>query len=102
MRSDPMENSYPLENAHRREIGPRLGSEIDAARSRAGLTFREAARRIGISAGYLCELTKGRRCPSTGVAEDIVAVLPMTAGAAEELRRVAVERKWPRRRRWQT
>ena len=96
-RSYPMENTYP----ERREIGPRLGGEIDAARRRAGLTFRQAAPRIGISAGYLCELTKGRRCPSTWVAEDIIAELPMTAGAAEELRIVAVERKWPRARRRQ-
>ena len=86
-----------MENTYRREIGPRLGGEIDAARRRAGLTFREAAQQIGISAGYLCELTKGRRCPSREVTESIILVFPMSAGAAEKLRSVAVVPRWPRR-----
>lgn len=86
------------EQSFRREIGPRLGGEIDAARQRVGLTFREAAARIGISYGYLAELCQGRRCPSRGVAAAIIAVLPMTREAAEELMAVAVERRdWQQR-----
>ena len=50
------------------------------------------AARIGITHGYLCLLTQGRRAPSRAVAERIVAVLPLQPTAAELLLDEAVDR----------
>ena len=37
------------------------GAKMSFLRRAAGMTMREMARRIGVSAGYLCDLEHGRR-----------------------------------------
>lgn len=43
-----------------------FGSVIRAARQRKGLTLREVARRLGISAAYLSDMELDRRNPPSG------------------------------------
>lgn len=55
-----------------------MGPAIRAARERAGLGARAAAREIGISDTYLANLEAGLRRPSVSVAEGLARVLPFT------------------------
>lgn len=52
--------------------------------------MREAARNSGVSAGTIVHLEKGRRAPSTVVAEDIVRAYQLTLTEAAMLRAEAV------------
>jgi transcriptional regulator with XRE-family HTH domain len=61
----------------RRIPPPELGPILAAARLRRGLRGREAARLLGISAGYLVGLESGQRCPSATIAERLVEVLEL-------------------------
>lgn len=54
-----------------------VGVMLRAARERAGLGVREAARRAGISHPYLIGLERGTRCPSSAVADVLAAVLSL-------------------------
>lgn len=54
-----------------------LGPMLRAARERAGLGVREAARQAGLSGGYVCDLEAGRRCPSATVAARLAEVLTL-------------------------
>ncbi|WP_405580689.1 helix-turn-helix domain-containing protein [Streptomyces sp. NBC_01092] len=64
---------------------------LRAARERAGLGQREAARRTGVSQGYLWLLEAGQRAPSAVVAEMLAAVLALTDEEREQLRAAAVD-----------
>ena len=55
------------------------------------LSYRKAAREIGISYGYLHGLTHGTRSPSVTVAERLIAVLPLDSEDAAALLAEAVE-----------
>lgn len=54
-----------------------LGPMLRAARARAGLGLREAARMVGIAPSYLCELESGTRCPSVTVGTHLFQVLSL-------------------------
>lgn len=65
----------------RRTPPPEFGPALTAARRAAGLSGREAARRIGVGPGYLRNLEAGTRCPSVSVAESIAEALRLDAAA---------------------
>jgi len=67
----------PTEDTWRSEIGPDLGRELRAARRAQGWSYRTAARRIGISPGYLWLLEAGTRAPSLDVALDLARALQL-------------------------
>lgn len=68
-----------------------LGPMLRAARERADLGQREAARRAGVSQGHLWLLEAGQRVPSAAVAEDLAAALALTAEEREQLHAAAVD-----------
>ena len=57
-----------------------LGEKIKRARWRAELTQREAAKRAGITAVYLCQLEHGQGLPSLELLARLADVLGTTAG----------------------
>lgn len=46
------------------EVKKKLGEEMREARKGMGLSLRELARRVKLSAMYLCDIELGRRYPS--------------------------------------
>lgn len=64
---------------------------LRAARERAGLGQREAARLAGVSQGHLWLLEAGQRVPSVAVAEQLAAVVALTVEELEQLRATAVD-----------
>jgi transcriptional regulator with XRE-family HTH domain len=75
----------------RRTPPPEVGLRLAAARQRAGLAGREAARRLGTSSGYLADLERGRRCPSVGMARRLADVLALTEAERADLFACAVD-----------
>lgn len=76
--------------------GP-LGAALRAARVRHGWGLRPAARNVGISASYLCQLELGQRCPSTAVALALISALGLeddVAGQLLDVARPASGRSW--------
>lgn len=71
--------------AIRRVPPAELGPMLKAARARAGLGLREAARQIGISSGYLADLERGDRCPSVTVGALLFRVLCLTEDEGQVL-----------------
>jgi transcriptional regulator with XRE-family HTH domain len=53
-----------VENAPSAEVGVNLGSRLRLARQRSGLTLREVARRLGVSASFVSQLENGKSQPS--------------------------------------
>jgi transcriptional regulator with XRE-family HTH domain len=52
---------------------------------RHGLSFRQAAQRIGIGYGYLSDLEHSKRCPSVSVARALIEGLDLDAELAARL-----------------
>lgn len=75
----------------RRTPPPELGPVLRAARARAGLGLREAARRAGVSHPYLLRLENGTRCPSTAVVEGLAEALCLTEDERRRLAETAVD-----------
>ncbi len=74
---------------------------LGAARLRAGLRLREAARLAGISHSHLIRLETGKRVPSVTVAAAIADALRLDDAERTELFAAAVPdagRDWPGRR----
>lgn len=70
--------SGPTQDAARcgRHVPPDgLGPMLRAARTRTGLSLRALGRRAGLSAGYLCMLESGQRCPSVSTASALADAL---------------------------
>ena len=66
--------------------GTSLGATIRKLRLRAGLTLREMARRVGVSAPHQSDIEHGRRMPSDGVLQKIADELSEVGGSYEALR----------------
>ncbi|MFC5670830.1 helix-turn-helix domain-containing protein [Streptomyces incanus] len=64
---------------------------LRAARERAGLGQREAARRTGLTHGYLWLLENGQRTPSMAVAELLADALALTLEECKQLYAAAVD-----------
>lgn len=75
----------------RRVPPPELGPMLRAARARAGLGLREAARRAGVSHPYLLRLEACTRCPSTGVVSGLIEALCLTEDERRRLAESAVD-----------
>lgn len=58
-----------------------FGPTLRAARERAGLGLREAARQVRVSHSYMAALEAGSRCPSVTMTRRLVEVLAL--GEAE-------------------
>jgi transcriptional regulator with XRE-family HTH domain len=79
------------EDMTRRTITPELAAMLAAARRRRGWPLREAARNVGVSVGTIGHLEKGRRAPSTVVAEAIIRAYDLSPADAAMLLAEAVE-----------
>ena len=66
--------------------GTSLGATIRKLRLRAGLTLREMARRVGVSAPHQSDIEHGRRMPSDVVLQKIADELAEVGGSYEVLR----------------
>lgn len=55
-----------------------LGAQLRAARERAGLSVRELARRIGVSASLLSQVERGLAQPSVGTLWAVVTALELS------------------------
>ena len=76
---------------HVRQVPPpELGPMLKAARARAALGLREAARQAGISSGYLADLERGDRCPSVPLTLELHRVLQFTDDEVRLLASAAV------------
>jgi DNA-binding XRE family transcriptional regulator/mannose-6-phosphate isomerase-like protein (cupin superfamily) len=53
-----------VESAPPGEVGVNLGSRLRKARLRSGLTLREVARQLGVSASFVSQLENGKSLPS--------------------------------------
>jgi len=73
----------------RHAFGPELGAELRAARLRAGLGLRKAARRAGIAHTFLLGLEQGARAPGGRTAAALVEVLALGAETVAALYAVA-------------
>jgi len=62
-----------------------LGQRIRARRLELGITLRELARRVGVSAPYLTDLEAGHRHPSPDVLVRIAEALGLPAADLETL-----------------
>jgi transcriptional regulator with XRE-family HTH domain len=62
-----------------------LGERIRARRLELGITLRELARRVEVSAPYLTDLEAGRRHPGPEVLQRIAAALAVPPGELEAL-----------------
>lgn len=79
-----------VEIRQRRTPPAELGPMLRAARERAGLGLRQAARRAGLPPGYVVHLEGGSRCPSRTVAEQLAAVLGLDDDEQAQLHAAAV------------
>lgn len=64
---------------------------LAVARRRRGLTVREAARNVGVTAGTIVHLEKARRAPSIVVAGDLITAYRLSPAEAAMLCTEAVE-----------
>ena len=71
----------PPMTSSRRTPPPEFGPALAAGRAAAGLSLREAARRCGVSHGYLSLLEAGQRSPSRSVARNLVDCLDLDVTA---------------------
>lgn len=79
------------EDTTRSTITPELAAMLADARRRRRWSLRAAARNIGVAPGTIVHLEKGRRAPSTVVAEKIIGAYRLDAGEAAMLRAEAVQ-----------
>jgi transcriptional regulator with XRE-family HTH domain len=71
-----------------------FGEYIHQKRIRKEIPLREFARRIGVSAEYICNIEKGRKAaPSSDVLEKIIAVLSLTNQVIEQVYDLAASSK---------
>jgi DNA-binding XRE family transcriptional regulator len=80
-----------MEDTTRHTITADLAAMLAAARRRLGWPLRAAARNVGVSEGTIVHLEKGRRAPSTVVAEAIIRAYELSDAEAAMLLAEAVE-----------
>lgn len=78
-----------------------VASMLARARRRHHWSYRQAAEKVGATAGYLCHLEHGQRSPSTVMAEVLIVGLKLKPADAARLRAVALpgvgrDHPWPR------
>lgn len=66
-------------------LPPEVAASIRQCRLEAGLSVREAARRAGISPGFLWDLEHARRAPSLGTVVSLLRTLDFTDSQMEAL-----------------
>lgn len=77
-----------IESRTRHTLPPDLAAALRLARVVVGL--RLAARRAGVSPGYLCRLEHGERCPSVDVAHALIEALRLEADGRSARRRAVL------------
>lgn len=63
----------------------RTGDDVRVARKRAGISLREFARRLGVSASFVCDLEHGDRNWTEGRFAKAMRVLAQRNNAGESL-----------------
>lgn len=76
----------------RKLLPPDLAAKLADAHQRTGASYRRVAAAIRIDHSYWRRLTRGDRCPSVEVAEQIIRTLRLDPDTANWLRHEAVER----------
>ncbi len=56
-------------------INPVFGKSVRARRQGLGLTQKQTARKVGVSAQYLCDVESARRYPAPGMAHRIASAI---------------------------
>jgi cyanate lyase len=74
-----------------RTLPAELASDLAEAKKLTRYSYRNLAALTGLSAGFLCRVVNGERCPRPDVAERIIAVLDLSEETAEQLRAEAAE-----------
>jgi cyanate lyase len=77
----------------RRHLPPRLAEVVRDAKLGTGMSWREIARRSGVSHPHLVLISQGRRVPSRQIAMRIIAVLNLDDDTAQGLLDEAVQRE---------
>jgi transcriptional regulator with XRE-family HTH domain len=67
-----------VESAPPAEVGVNLGSRLRRARQRSGLTLREVARQLGVSASFVSQLENGKSQPSVVTLYALTQLLGVT------------------------
>ncbi len=78
----------------RRTLPAHLATALAVAKVATGLTFRGLEQLSGIDNSYIVKLTKGTRCPSREVAEELIDALGLDDDVALELMEVAVVKRY--------
>jgi len=73
-----------------RTLPPQVAASIRQCRLDAGLSLREAARRAGVSPGYLWDLENARRAPSLGTVLSLIRTLDFSEPQQDALLMSAV------------
>lgn len=69
---------------------PEFGPALHSARSRAGWSLRQLARRAGTTAGFLSLLEHSRRAPSVGTVDMLTAALQLTPNERDVFHRAGL------------
>ena len=84
----------------RRRLPGHLAGRLLSAHLVTGASYRRVAEVVGIDVAHYWRITRGERCPSPEVAEQIIDVLELNAEVSEALRDAArrTQRRRPRSR----
>jgi transcriptional regulator with XRE-family HTH domain/quercetin dioxygenase-like cupin family protein len=74
-------------SAQSAEVGVNLGSRLRRARQRRGLTLREVARRLGVSASFVSQLENGKSQPSVVTLYSLTQLLGVSIDQMFEVER---------------
>jgi transcriptional regulator with XRE-family HTH domain len=74
-----------VESAPPAEVGVNLGSHLRRARQRSGLTLREVARQLGVSASFVSQLENGKSQPSVVTLYSLTQLLGVSIDEMFEL-----------------
>jgi len=94
-----LEAEATAETVWRRTLPEVLARRLAEARRASG-SFRTIAQRVGITHGYLHQLTRGVRCPSRSVAVAMAAELHLDEETSQWLLRLAVPDREEREMVW--
>jgi transcriptional regulator with XRE-family HTH domain/mannose-6-phosphate isomerase-like protein (cupin superfamily) len=76
-----------VESAPSAEVGENLGSRLRQARQRSGMTLREVARQLGVSASFVSQLENGKSQPSVVTLYSLTQLLGVSIDEMFELER---------------
>lgn len=87
-----------VESAASAEVSENLGSRLRQARQRSGMTLREVARQLGVSASFVSQLENGKSQPSVVTLYSLTQLLGVSIDQMFELERQPGDVKVPAQR----